>query len=59
MNVVLLFNTKFGPQVGTDECFLFEQPGRLDEMERVEGTGGWIVDWHGRRVLGFLPHQDP
>ena len=30
------------------------QPDRPDELERIEGCGGKVIDWNGQRVLGVL-----
>ncbi|CAL5364525.1 unnamed protein product [Camellia sinensis] len=30
------------------------KPDRPDELERIEGAGGRVIDWNGPRVLGVL-----
>lgn len=30
------------------------QPDRADELERIEGCGGKVINWNGNRVLGVL-----
>ncbi|KAL1552760.1 protein-serine/threonine phosphatase [Salvia divinorum] len=30
------------------------KPDRPDELERIEGCGGKVIDWNGARVLGVL-----
>ena len=30
------------------------QPDRADELLRIEGEGGKVINWNGARVLGVL-----
>lgn len=30
------------------------QPDRPDELERIENSGGKVINWNGQRVLGVL-----
>lgn len=30
------------------------QPDRSDELVRIEGQGGKVINWNGARVLGVL-----
>ncbi|XP_021909283.1 probable protein phosphatase 2C 51 [Carica papaya] len=30
------------------------KPDRVDELERIEGAGGRVINWNGHRVLGVL-----
>lgn len=34
-------------------CFLV-QPDRQDELLRIEGEGGKVINWNGARVFGVL-----
>lgn len=34
--------------------FLFLQPDREDEYERIEAAGGKVIQWNGSRVFGVL-----
>lgn len=31
-----------------------DQPDRPDELERIEVSGGRVINWNGQRVLGVL-----
>ena len=31
-----------------------QQPDRPDELERIEGCGGKVINWNGLRVSGVL-----
>jgi len=33
---------------------LFVQPDRQDELLRIEGGGGRVINWNGARVFGVL-----
>lgn len=33
---------------------LLVQPDRQDELLRIEGNGGKVINWNGARVLGVL-----
>jgi len=33
---------------------LFVQPDRQDELLRIEGEGGKVINWNGARVFGVL-----
>lgn len=35
-------------------CLCDLQPDRADELSRIEGEGGRVINWHGARVLGVL-----
>lgn len=35
-------------------CLLILQPDRQDELERIEGAGGRVINWNGARVFGVL-----
>lgn len=37
-----------------DLCLFHAQPDRPDELERIEGAGGRVINWNGNRVLGVL-----
>ena len=30
------------------------QPDRADELSRIEGEGGKVINWNGARVFGVL-----
>lgn len=34
--------------------FVILQPDREDELARIEGGGGKVINWNGARVLGVL-----
>lgn len=34
--------------------FLLLQPDREDELRRIEGQGGKVINWNGARVFGVL-----
>lgn len=33
---------------------LLLQPDREDELKRIEGDGGKVINWNGARVFGVL-----
>ena len=42
------------PELKPFVSFLFSQPDREDEKQRIESVGGRVIYWNGYRVLGVL-----
>lgn len=40
--------------LSVDGVPVWAQPDRPDELDRIENSGGKVINWNGQRVLGVL-----